>query len=114
MTGVRTYRLIKYNNEFLAFEIENTPFILRGIARMLKKCPDVSSVELRSWPKSGSNDVHLRFKFKGRTCKVWEAFGDDDRLWIGPEDVSLKWEHIISLEELFKSHKTWWNLLGGA
>jgi hypothetical protein len=51
------------------------------------------------------DEVHVRFRFSGKHFLVWEQFGDNSRLWVGPESgEDIPHETISSLEAAFREH----------
>ena len=52
--------------------------------KVLQSVEGVKDVQ-RNW----FNENRYSFSFQGRSCVVHEAFGDNDRYWIGPADLNL-------------------------
>lgn len=91
------------DGRLLAFEVENAYIGPTAIARLLEQVADVSDVKRRHL-FSGDSDVHVRFKYHGQPCIVWEPYGDNSRYWIGPENVEAFTEGLRAVELAFESY----------
>lgn len=87
----------------VAFEVENAYIGSAAVARLLQTAEGASEVKRRRI-FSGDGDVHVRFKYRGHPCIVWEPYGDNSRYWIGPEDVENFSGDIRSVEQVFSNY----------
>jgi hypothetical protein len=74
------------------------------IARLLQQVDGVTEIQLRK-KLSGSNDVHVEFKYLGLPHMVWEPFGDSSRYWIGPTEGADACSDSTTLEQVFKQYR---------
>ena len=82
---MKTYPIKTEQGMCWAFEIENAYIRPRTIAALLADVSDIADIQPRK-PFSASDEIHLRFRFRGREFVVWEPYGDNSRYWIGPAD----------------------------
>ena len=68
-----------------AFEIERIYLCNSTIGRILSEIPGVSDIKVRRL-FSEWREIHVWFKYGLIDFVVWEPYGDNSRLWIGPED----------------------------
>lgn len=101
---MRTYDVLEYEGDCKAFEIESAYVTRRKIAAILGGVEEVTDIRLRK-PFSKSDEVHLRFQFKGRECVVWEPFGDSSRYWIGPENVEGGEIDLYEVKAAFEQYR---------
>ena len=99
---MRVHKLNREDGRLFAFEIENAYIRPRKIAALLEPVDGVSNISFRK-PFSSSNDVHLKFKYRGEDFMVWEPYGDSSRYWIGPEEEG-KFSDISLLAKTFEEH----------
>jgi hypothetical protein len=99
---MKTYSLEK-NCCLFAFEIDNAYISLNKIEYLLGKDDGVSDIKRRRM-FSSTSDVHIVFKYKGKSCMVWEPYGDSSRYWIGSEDDKVTFD-ISSVEQVFKNYE---------
>ena len=81
---MKTFLLNSDEGQLVGFEISNSFLSSGGIAkyvRRIKGCDVIGTRRLLS-----ADEVHVRFSFSGNRFIVWEPFGDNSRLWVGPED----------------------------
>ena len=71
--------------------------------RLVRKAAGVSEVKRRRL-FSGDADVHVRFKYRGQPCIVWEPYGDSSRYWIGPEDPETLIGNLQEIERVFDTY----------
>lgn len=43
-----------------------------------------------------ADEIHVRFSFAGELFVVWEPYGDNSRLWVGPDDGAIAPPEIIN------------------
>jgi hypothetical protein len=82
--GMLTYPIRCESGHVIALEVRAQLFGCR-LAKGLRTVPRVSDVRPRRWWR-GSSDVHIRFRYEGSECIVWEPYGDNSRWWIGPDE----------------------------
>lgn len=82
---METWPLKNNRDEVFAFEVPNRFFSSSSIARYFAQIPGVTITETRRMFSIG-NEVHVRFAFLGQRFCVWEAWGDNSRLWVGPDE----------------------------
>lgn len=87
----------------LAFEVENAYIGPGTVARLLRQVDGVTDVEQRRL-FSRESDVHVRFKYLGQPCIVWEPYGDNSRYWIGPEHPDSFNLSIGAVEKVLATH----------
>lgn len=69
-----------------ALEIDRTFVGIRQISKLLNPIPEVDNLRLASREEKRSEDLRLLFEYKGRSCVVWESFGDSSHFWIGAKN----------------------------
>jgi hypothetical protein len=100
---VKTYpKVDETSGKALGFEIEVAYASLRSVARVLSGVDGVIDIRRRR-PFSTWDEIHIRFRYQGAECVVWEPFGDNSRYWIGQED-SPSPVHLGDLETAFKNY----------
>lgn len=96
------------------FEIDNIYISPGSVARLLVSAPGVTDVKRRKL-FTKFRDIHVEFKYLGRSYIVLEPFGDNSRYWIGPADMVKGMEDvpaldqpddILKLEEVFKRYQS--------
>ena len=92
------------DGRLLAFEVENAYIGPGTVARLLRQADGVTDVEQRRL-FSRESDVHVRFKYLGEPCIVWEPYGDNSRYWIGPENPDSFNRSIGDVEKVLANHK---------
>lgn len=101
---MKTYQAkISPNGQLIAFEIESAYIGLTTVTLLLQQAMDISEVNRRRI-FSGSGDVHVRFKYSGYPCVVWEPYGDSSRYWVGPENPETFKEDLRSVEQIFSDY----------
>lgn len=70
----------------IAFEIENAYIGPSTVATVLSAVKGVSELRRRR-AFSKWEEIHVRFRYRGAECVVWEPFGDNSRYWIGQQDA---------------------------
>src|ERR1700726_3496980 len=81
---MRVYDIHDKEGWVFAFEVNNT-FVWRwGVIRIISRIPgaEITWRPSLSW---FSPDVFCKFAIEGIAFEAWEAFGDSDRCWIGPD-----------------------------
>ena len=71
-----------------------------SLKKILRSVPGIDTVE-RQW----FSDVWVTFNYKGIPCVVWEPFGDNSELWVGPGDVEACTTDFSPVEEAFRRHR---------
>jgi hypothetical protein len=85
---MRTYQVgDERQGKVLGFQVDNIYLGPGRCARILSTVEGVSDVRLRRL-FSAWDEIHIRFRFKGTDCVVWEPHGDSSRYWIGQPDGS--------------------------
>lgn len=87
-----------------AFEVEGAYIGPSAIARVLRQTEGVTEVEKRR-PFSRDGEVHVKFRYRGHPCIVWEPYGDNSRYWIGPESVDSFTGDMKSVEDAFRRYQ---------
>jgi hypothetical protein len=95
---MKTYEIKDDKGKLLAFEINNYFLSFKTLVRILNKFHDVNEVRLGS-----EKDIRLHFKYKGCPFVAWEPFGDNSRIWIGPEGGFSEDADVASLKTQFDS-----------
>ena len=93
---MRTFPLRDDAGRIFAFEIPAQLFGWR-LAKRLLAIPGISDGRPRRWGV-GPPDVHIRFRYRGQECVVWEPYGDNSRWWIGPDDETAPHVPLDELE----------------
>jgi hypothetical protein len=102
---MKTCRLLtKESGRLFAFEVENIYIPPAMAARLLTDVNGVTDVELRR-VFSESSDIHVEFRYRGRSYIVWEPYGDSSRYWIGPKEDEIDGDDIASIEAAFKRYR---------
>jgi hypothetical protein len=91
---MRTYPLRNDDGLMFAFEIEHIG--VRRVAEVLRRIEGVADVRPRTL-FARPPDVRIRFTYRGTDCMVWEPFGDNSRLWIGPYEDRVR---NVSMDEI--------------
>jgi hypothetical protein len=81
---MKTFPLNSDEGQLIGFEIPNSFLSSGGIARFVRRIKGCDVLGTRRW--FSADEVHVRFSFSGSRFIVWEPFGDNGRLWVGPED----------------------------
>ena len=87
-----------------AFEVENAYIGPSTVAQVLQRTEGVTDIELRR-RFSSESEVHVRFKYQGCRCIVWEPYGDNSRYWIGPENMTVVEGNIAPVEKAFAKYQ---------
>lgn len=88
IAAMKTFPLLNDGGEMTGFEISSLFFpSSASVSRFFAKCPGVQLTQQRKMFESG-NEVHAELAFEGNTFIVWEPFGDNSRVWIGPKEES--------------------------
>ena len=90
---MRTFQLHNDDGISIGFEISNSFFSSVGIARCIRRIKGCEIVSRRRW--FSADEIHVRFSFSGKRFVVWEPFGDNSRLWVGPEDGEIISPEVI-------------------
>jgi hypothetical protein len=80
---VKTWPSLRDDRTVIGFDIGGSFASMRLIKSLLRSVPGVSQVR-----RHYRSDDHLSFVFNGVKCTVNEPWGDNDRYWISPENVS--------------------------
>lgn len=99
---MKTYKLLRDDGCFFAFEIENAYIRPKKVARILERIDGVTDVQVSKF--MASPDVRVEFKYSGYDFIVWEPFGDNSRYWIGPKEEGESID-IASIERVFKDYR---------
>lgn len=81
---MRTFSTNNDEGQLTGFEISNSFLSSGGIAKYVRRIKGCEVTGRRRW--FSADEVHVRFSFSGKRFIVWEPFGDNSRLWVGPED----------------------------
>lgn len=87
-----------------AFEVENVYVSPSTVAQILERTEGVTDVEQRRL-FAGESEVHVKFKYQGYTCIVWEPYGDNSRYWIGPESTAAFEGNMDQVEAAFRKYQ---------
>lgn len=87
-----------------AFEVENAYIGPSAIAQVLRQTEGVTEVQRRRL-FSRDSEVHVRFRYRGHPCIVWEPYGDNSRYWIGPESTDSFTADMAPVEEAFGNYR---------
>ncbi|MBZ2208396.1 hypothetical protein [Massilia soli] len=87
-----------------AFEVENAYIGPSAVAQILRGTEGVTEVEQRRL-FSRDSDVHVKFKYRGYPCIVWEPYGDNSRYWIGPASTGMFTEDMAPVEKAFAHYQ---------
>jgi hypothetical protein len=82
---MKVWPLHNERGEIIAFEIPHRFLSSRSVARYFSGIPGVTVTFVRRMFQFGE-DVHARFEYSGRRFVVWEPWGDNSRLWVGPDE----------------------------
>jgi hypothetical protein len=99
---MKTYPKKNDAGEKCAFEISNIFLSSKGMARFIGGCPGVKITRVRRM-FDPDDEVHVEFDLNGEHHYVWEPFGDNSRLWIGPEE-GQPFESIGHIERHVAEH----------
>lgn len=94
-----------HNNDgrYAGFEFENIYISHRGIARLLRRVPEVSDVVICSW--FHHPDDRLTFTYHGMAFTVWEPFGDNDRYTVSADDINADVPDWAPLQQVFADYQ---------
>ncbi len=99
---MRTFQLHNDDGKSIGFEISNSFLSSGGIAKFIHRIKGCEIVGKQRW--FSANEVHVRFSFSGKRFIVWEPFGDNSRLWVGPQDgETVTPETIDELKSKFEA-----------
>ena len=99
---MKTFLLNSDEGQLTGFEVSNSFLSSGGIAKYVRRIKGCEVIGKRRW--FSADEVHVRFSFSGKRFIVWEPFGDNSRLWVGPEDGEVvPPETIGALREKFES-----------
>ncbi len=87
-----------------AFEVENAYIGPSTVAQILRLTEGVTDVEQRRL-FSRDSEVHVKFKYQGHPCIVWEPYGDSSRFWIGPENKDSFAGDMAPVERAFARYR---------
>ncbi|WP_152521700.1 hypothetical protein [Marinimicrobium sp. LS-A18] len=90
---MKTFLLNGDEGQLIGFEISNSFLSSSGIAKYIRRIKGCEVVGTRRW--FSADEVHVHFLFSGKRFIVWEPFGDNSRLWVGPEDGEVTPPEII-------------------
>lgn len=90
---MKTFLLNGDEGQLIGFEDSNSFLSSSGIAKYVRRIKGCDVVGTRRW--FSADEVHVRFSFSGKRFIVWEPFGDNSRLWVGPEDGEVTLPEII-------------------
>lgn len=101
---MKTYQAnVSPDGRLIAFEIESAYIGAATVTRLLQQAKGISEVNRRRI-FSGDGDVHVRFKYRGHPCIVWEPYGDNSRYWLGPENPEAFIEDMRDVEHIFNDY----------
>jgi hypothetical protein len=92
------------DGRLLAFEVENAYIGPSAVAQVLGRTEGVTDVEQRRL-FSRNSAVHVKFKYRGHPCIVWEPYGDNSRYWIGPDSKDSFTGDMAPVEEAFAHYR---------
>ncbi len=81
---MKTFLLNSDEGQLTGFEVSNSFLSSSGIVKYVRRingCEVIGTRRLFS-----ADEIHVRFLFAGKRFVVWEPFGDNSRLWVGPEN----------------------------
>lgn len=90
---MKTFQLKSDEGQLIGFEITNSFLSSGGIAKYVRRVRGCEVVGTRRW--FSADEIHVRFSFSGKRFIVWEPFGDNSRLWVGPADGEAATPEII-------------------
>ena len=103
---MKSYALHSESGGLVGFEVSHSFLSSGGIARFVAKVPGTEVTQKRRW--FSAEEIHVRFTFSGLRFIVWEPFGDNSRLRIGPDDEEAADTAVISeLRDAFESTNRW-------
>lgn len=88
------------DGRLIAFEIENIYVGISAIAGLFQQISAITDVNRRRL-FAGESDIHVRFKYGGQPCVVWEPYGDSSRYWIGAETPDAFTANLQELRTIF-------------
>lgn len=100
---MKTFPLKNEEGELYAFAIENNFISSSSIARFIKNVPGCTIKWVRKM--FSKSEIHVKFEYEGVLFSVWEPFGDNSHLHIGPENEEIN-SATNSLESCLKNTKT--------
>jgi hypothetical protein len=100
---MKTYPEKNDAGEKHAFEIANNFLSSNGIARFIGRCPGVKITRVRRI-YALDDEVHVEFELNGDRYHVWEPFGDNSRLWIGPAQGQQRFQSIDLIQRYVTEH----------
>jgi len=100
---MRTYTNRDDEGRITGFDIDIVYLSLATICRVLARIDGVSEIRKRR-PFSAFDEIHIRFRFHGTECVVWEPFGDNSRYYIGQEKTPAPVD-LSALEQAFKNYE---------
>lgn len=103
LRAVKTHPQKNDAGEKYAFEISNAFLSSRGIARFIGRCPGVTIIHVRRM-FALDEEVHVEFELNRDRYHVWEPFGDNSRLWIGPAEGKQRFESIDYIQRFVAEH----------
>jgi len=89
------------NGELTGFEIPNNFISSKSIASFIEKATGATIVAVRKM--FDASEIHVNFVFENTEFEVWEPFGDNSRLHIGPKEKA-KTETIKTLEQMISTY----------
>ncbi len=101
---METFPLLTAEGAVWAFEVEIAIASPRVVARLLAGVNEVDDVRPRR-AFGEFNEVHVRFRYRGRQFVVSEPFGDSSRLWIGPCDKNENLIDASPLEDALRVYR---------
>lgn len=87
-----------------AFEVENVYVSPATVAQILRRTEGVTDVVQRRL-FAAEREVHVKFKYQGYPCIVWEPYGDNSRYWIGPESTAAFEGNMVQVETAFANYQ---------
>ena len=105
---MQTHPNMDPDGRVLGFDVDVVYVSLGTIHRLLAGIEGVTDLFKRR-PFSSFDEVHVRFRFHGIPCVVWEPFGDNSRYYIGCEGTDDETtDHTVDLaviKQVFKSYQ---------
>jgi len=100
---MKTYPEKNDAGEKHSFQISNNFLSSNGIARFIGRCPGVKITRVRRM-FALDDEVHVEFELDSHRYLVWEPFGDNSRLWIGPAEGQYRFESIDHIQRYVAEH----------
>jgi len=103
---MKTYTQRNEEGKLVGIEIANSFISSHGMSRFIQRIKGSEMLQIRSL--FSADEIHVRFKFAGVKFIVWEPYGDNSRLWVGPDDdESVSEKELAELRNCFEHTKRW-------